>query len=347
MHRPRRDDERPGRIAYNVLYRALSRPLPTALRRPPRVSEPPAIGPFAQTVRLFAGKPLDAGDGDAVPPDAQLINPLGIAALPSGELAVADGGKRRIQIVDVRGGVRAMPMASLEQPVGVAADASGRPYVSDSGKHTILRVDPDGKETLLAGKEQSPGLVDGSGETARFRWPAGIALSPDQRSLFVADLGNRAVRQIALDDAAYPVHTVTRGLLFPSAVALDARGGLFVVESGKSRIVTVEAGRIKPVAGSGTPGFRDGPAALAQFRPQFGLAALSDGSLLVADTGNYRVRRIANGTVSTLAGSGRFGVRVGSGDQADVVLPTGLAIGADNSVYVAEGAQGAVLVILP
>jgi hypothetical protein len=118
------------------------------------------------------------------------------------------------------------------------------------------------------------------------------------------------------------------------------------VESGMNRIGVVQNGSFKVLAG-GAAGFQDGPASTARFLPYLGLALLSDGALAVADPGNYLVRRIAAGQVSTLAGSAAFGIRDGPADEADLVLPAGLAVGADGTLYVAEPGNGAIRAIGP
>jgi sugar lactone lactonase YvrE len=51
--------------------------------------------------------------------------------------------------------------------------------------------------------------------------------------------------------------------------------------------------------------------------------------------------------VSTLAGSGRFGRREGKGDETDLVLPAGLAVGPDGTLYVAETGNGAIRAMKP
>jgi hypothetical protein len=79
----------------------------------------------------------------------------------------------------------------------------------------------------------------------------------------------------------------------------------------------------------------------------YGILALPDGSLVVADPGNYRLRRIAAGAVTTLAGSGHAGARDGPGADADLVLPAGLALASDGTIYAAEAGSGSVRAITP
>jgi sugar lactone lactonase YvrE len=80
-----------------------------------------------------------------------------------------------------------------------------------------------------------------------------------------------------------------------------------VADTGAHRVLEVDpqAGTILRVFGSGQPGFRDGSAAEARFRDPQGMV-LFQGDLLVADTGNHALRRIAlsSGEVTTVAGTG-------------------------------------------
>jgi DNA-binding beta-propeller fold protein YncE len=133
----------------------------------------------------------------------------------------------------------------------------------------------------------------------------------------------------------------------PSAVAAGADGTVYVVETGMSRVVSLRNGTMDVVTGAPPGGFADGRAEEARMLPYLGLAVLKDGSVVVSDPGNYRVRRIASGEVSTLAGSGRFGTRDGAGANADLVLPAGLAVGPDGTLYVADSGNALLRAIVP
>ena len=119
-----------------------------------------------------------------------------------------------------------------------------------------------------------------------------------------------------------------------------------------ARVVELKNGLVSTVAG-GTPGYLDGAPASAQLLPYLGIAVLEDGSVAVADPGNYRLRRItfrSDGKalgVTTLAGSGRFGARDGDGQNADFVLPAGLAVGPDGTLYVADAGNSLLRAVNP
>jgi len=100
------------------------------------------------------------------------------------------------------------------------------------------------------------------------------------------------------------------------------------------------AASVRAYAGTaGAPGWVDGPASSARFQGPTGLALTPDGRLVVADTGNNRIRLIDSGgahAVSTIAGDGQLGARDGPGNQAQFRSPTGVAVGPDGSIYVAD-----------
>lgn len=91
------------------------------------------------------------------------------------------------------------------------------------------------------------------------------------------------------------------------------------------------------VGGNGSPAFSEGSKDKAQFYDPSGIALMDDGSLLVADQGNHRIRKVSPaGEVSTFAGSGTKGYLNGAADVAQFNSPTGVAVGTDGTVYVAD-----------
>lgn len=101
------------------------------------------------------------------------------------------------------------------------------------------------------------------------------------------------------------------------------------------------------LAGDGVAGVRDDDAARAHFSDPFGVAVAADGALIIADAGDaHRIRRIATGIVSTLAGSER-GLVDGPEAVARFDTPSGVAVGIDGSVYVADTGNNAIRRISP
>ena len=91
----------------------------------------------------------------------------------------------------------------------------------------------------------------------------------------------------------------------PFGVAADAAGNVYVADSGNCAIRKIARdGTVSTLAGNGREGNADGVGTAARFRHPRGLGFAPDGSLVVADTANCRIRRLAmDGTVTTIAGS--------------------------------------------
>jgi hypothetical protein len=123
-------------------------------------------------------------------------------------------------------------------------------------------------------------------------------------------------------------------------LAVDPNGNIFVADTYNDRIRRISPkGVVSTVAGAGTPGFADGDASSSLFDTPSGIVVTADGSLIVADTGNDRLRKItANGNVTT------WDVKV-NGD--DVSSPIGLVLTYDNFIYLTELDRSRVIQIAP
>ena len=203
--------------------------------------------------------------------------------------------------------------------------------------------------SVLAG-DGVVGTRDGDAGRARFSDPFGVAVAADG-SVYVADAGEaQRIRRIAPDGR---VSTLAGGGLgyangagpsarfnTPSALAIDAAGALYVADTGNHviRRITPE-GVVSTIAGDGMAGYRDGPAAEARFNGPVGVAIDGAGRVIVADTYNDRIRAIAaDGTVTTVAGSGRRGRADGAATAAEFDTPCAVAL--DSSGNVSGNATG-------
>jgi streptogramin lyase len=245
----------------------------------------------------------------------------------------------------------AWDVAEFSDPFAVAVGADGRVYVADAGDaNRIRRIGPDGVVTLAGGSGE--GHRDGRRGLAAFHTPSGLAIAPDG-TLFVADTGTHTIRRVTADGdvttvagAGAPGYLdgAGRASAFdgPMGLAYAPGGRLYVADAYNHRIRAIDAsGTVTTLAGTGVPGFADGPAATAQFDTPCGVAVAPDGSLYVADTGNGLVRRIdASGAVSTLplVPDEPFG-------DTSIVRPIGIAAGRDGRLAVSDR-RGRVLQVM-
>ena len=129
----------------------------------------------------------------------------------------------------------------------------------------------------------------------------------------------------------------------PLGLVLDGTGNLYVTESVKGLIRRIDPeGVITTIAGTGERGYGgdDGPAAEAQLGSAVGLALDGSGNLYVADGSNHRIRKIdSQGVITTIAGTGErgYGGDDGPAAEAQLDLPTGLALDGSGNLYVADG----------
>jgi sugar lactone lactonase YvrE len=243
--------------------------------------------------------------------------------------------------------VRDGKQSAFSDPFGVAVSADGTIYVADAGDSNCIRkISPDGNVTTLAGG--SEGFADGAGVSASFNTPSALAFGPDG-NLYVADTGNNRIRKItpdgnvstvAGDGTAGYVDGPAAQAQFngPVGLTVSGDGDIYVADTYNDviRMITTE-GQVTTIAGGGTPGYADGEQKAALFDTPSGIIVVENSSLIVADTGNRRLRKVsAAGNVTTLQISGE-----------ELSRPIGLAFSHDHFLYVTELDRSRVIQVAP
>nr|WP_221290700.1 NHL repeat-containing protein [Massilia aurea] len=211
---------------------------------------------------------------------------------------------------------------------------------------------------LLAGDGQD-GVLDGAAPASRFSDPYGVAIGP-RGAIYVADGGEaNRIRVVQPDGAVSTLAGGKEGFVdglgaaaafnTPSAIALDHLGNLYVADTGNHAIRRIASdGAVTTLAGNGSPGYVDGIGRAAQFNGPVGIAVDDAGIVYVADTYNDRIRRIApDGTVTTLAGTGKPNLFDGPGPAAAFDTPSALAVDHDGNLYIADTGNNAVRRLRP
>ena len=141
-----------------------------------------------------------------------------------------------------------------------------------------------------------------------------------------------------------PATSASLSLTIPSGITVDSAGNLYIADTGNSRVRQVSAGTITTIAGNGGIGYSGdgGPAASATLFSPLGVAVDSAGNLYIADTNNARIRMVAGGTITTVAGIGTNGFSGdgGSATSASISLPFGIAVDTLGSLYITDYLNG-------
>ena len=299
----------------------------------------------AGNLSVVAGTGIEGYDGDGGPATlAQLDSPTGLLFDPTGALVVADHHNGCMRRIDASGVINAIVgycgrqgyngdgkfpalKTKFDDPMGIVEDSTGTMFVADEQNARVRRVTPDGVvSTILGGgKTPLPDAPNGTlGTNIEMSHPSYLALDP-AGNLYVSDfLWNQVVR---LDPQGRISHIAGTGaagfggdgrpatsalLDFPTGLALDARGRLYISDSFNNRIRMVDSrGRISTVVGSGPVGYGAGSysgdgdkATAATLNAPSGIALSAAGSLFIADQGNDVVRvRQPDGTIELFAGT--------------------------------------------
>ena len=297
-------------------------------------------------VTTIAGSTGSRGSADGTGSSAQFNGPYGIAVDASGNVYVADTGNKTVRKITAEGTVITLAgcagspgsvdgtgsTARFDDPRGVEVDGAGNVYVSDYADSTIRKITADGVVTTFAGSAGSAGFADGLGTAAEFFFPAGVAVDTSG-NVYVADMINGAIRKITPEGLVTTIvgtppgsvapHLVVSGLpqlFFPSGVAVDGSGNIFLAEWMTSLIWKVPpGGQPTPIAGQWPqsigvpPGSADGTGKDAEFAEPFGIAVDGAGYVYVADTFNNTIRR---GLMAPLAAVQPLPQTVTDGDRA-------------------------------
>ncbi|MDQ6616563.1 MAG: right-handed parallel beta-helix repeat-containing protein [Actinomycetota bacterium] len=306
------------------------------------------------------GSPAD-GLGDHGPATAAALNnPYGVAVDGHHNLWISDQGNQRIRKVDANGIITTAAgdgnfgfsgdggpavNAEIGQPVGIAVDRAGNAYFADANNR-IRRIDTAGIITTFAGRCCGGDSGDGGPATAAQIFnPYGVAVD-GSGNLYFTQAFAQEFSQVRKVDVHGIITRIAGGGLGDGDPATSARllapvglrytgAGLFISEQYDNRVRRVDAhGVMSTVAGGGHPADQlgdNGPATSAALNQPLGVALTpAADTLLIADCGNRRVRRVGpDGIITTVAGGGSPADGVGDNGpatSAHLGCPTGLLL---------------------
>ncbi len=307
-------------------------------------------------IRVIAG----AGPGVGLPvqdgleaTQVRLHFPSDAAVASTGEVYIADQSNQAVLRVETDGTlsvIRPGPAATFG-PGSIKLEPDGGLLAADVIEDVIWRISPDGVSTALTRRrfDGSPGPATG----AVLYFPNGVLLDADENPL-VVDSFQFSIRRLNPDDTLEvivggagfgrttgptPTPEGPFGLIRDAAV--DSQGNLYFTDYSNHQVRMVRAdGTTEPLAGNGEPGFSGdgGPGRSALIAFPRGIAVSPDGDVYFSDSANHRVRRIRNGFMATVAGSGVRGF-FGEGVIARAAAfnsPRGLAFDAAGNLYIAD-----------
>jgi len=233
--------------------------------------------------------------------------------------------------------------------LAVTAGIAPALWAQNAAQRTALAKLGTPRANLLSNNAQFNG-VEATGVS--LDRPIGVAYD-SAGNLYIADTDNFVVREVSLAGITTVVvgtgeqgfggdgGPATSALLdSPQGIALDAAGNLYIADSRNHRIREITGGIITTIAGTGTCGYSGdgGPAATAVLCLPTAVAVDSAGGVYIADTNNYRIRKIAGTAISTVAGNGvqSFSGDGGQATAAGLDSPFGVAVDSAFNIYIAD-----------
>lgn len=326
----------------------------------------PLDGPYSITVDPTTGAIYTVELGMLVPGGGALIALL----TPQVRLIAPDGTIRRVAGNRIRGNAGdggPATEAQLNLPRRAALDGRGNLYIVDQGAHKVRRVDPQGVITTFAGTGVAGYSGDGGKATeAQLSAPRGIAVDPADGTVYIADTGNNRVRRVtpdgtittfagtgAVDFNALEGRATEVNLGSPRGMVVDRQGNLIVAEFNTHRIRRITRdGALTTIAGNGEQGVGGdgGPARNAAIEAPFQMALDAAGNLYVTQPLHNVIRRIAaDGTISTVAGTGKPGFNGEAGSARELALntPLDVAVAPNGDVMIVDSANSRIRRLTP
>ncbi len=318
-------------------------------------------------ISTYAGTGIPGYSGDRGPAtNAELNFPTGTALDAKGNMYVADAGNFVVRRIAVDGTINTVagngiptfagdngPATSAQiDPTAVALDSQGNLYIADGFNFRIRKVDTNGIITTIGGNGREGDEGDnGPATNAEIDFVTDLAVD-NAGNVYLADYFNYEVRKIdttgmmtafaggvqsgPIEENAIPA---TMAVMDPDGVAFDGSGSLYISDANlfntTIRRVDLSTGLIYTIAGSGVVGFTgDGGEALAAELDEPAGLAVSGGVVYFADSANFRVRKIANYIITTVAGTGNRDN--GPATNAFLNFPEGISINGSGDILVAD-----------
>jgi streptogramin lyase len=319
----------------------------------------------------------DSGDGGQATA-TKLDRPHGVYVNKDGNIYIADEDNHRILKVDITTGIittiagNGVPAyggdggpavdASIQNPKSVWVDVNGNVLIADNENNRIRKVTVTTGDISTAAGNGIAGYWGDHGPAinASLKKPHGVCAyqSPAPAYLYFSDPSNYQIRRVDLEEnfLTKTAGTIWVGyngdnilatwanLNYPFGVHVDGSGNVLIADTYNHRIrkVNAKTGIITTVAGNGFKGFSGdgGPATSARVRYPFSVYGDSAGNIYIADTYNYRIRKVnaKTGIITTVAGNGsaKFLGDGGLATEASIKKAYDLAVDREGNLYIVD-----------
>ncbi len=331
-----------------------------------KISSPPSSG----NISTVAGDGTEGFTGDGAAATAAEINlPCGIAVDPAGDIIFSQtdaNGTTASAIREVSGGNistlaggnSTTPLgpgytgdggpainAEVNNPLAIALDSAGNIYIADTLNSAIREITTNGNIRTLSNKFNRPEgvFVDAAG------------------NIYVADTHNHCVRKIATNSSTTTVAGIcgtpgfsgdngpaTKATLnYPTGVAVDGAGNIYIVDSNNFRVRMMTAGgTIYTIAGNGDDGIGGdgGPALNAPLSFPFSIALGAQGVIYISDQQNNEIRMLTpvlgKPSINSAESASQFGAFVGSAAPGSWIEIYGSNLAVDSRLWTTADFNG-------
>jgi uncharacterized repeat protein (TIGR01451 family) len=336
-----------------------------------------------KVITTYAGTGAQGFNGDNGPATSATFRfPQAVATDANGNLFIADTQNNVIRRVDVgtkvittvvgtgtfgySGDGGLATAATMQDPGGIVVDASENLYIADSGNAVVRKVTAATNiiTTIIGNHGFGFGGDGGPALSATLTNPFLLAVDSATGNVWIPDYWNNRIRLYSPGNNNEITTVVGNGLVGdggpateasfydPRSPILDSQGNLYIVDAQNNRIRKVDTSQnISTVVGNGIvcpqpqESCGDGGAPLsASLNIPRTVTIDPSGNLIIADSGDNRIREVTDGNITTIAGTGPAGFSGDGGPATSAELnnPRGVVLDSTQNIYFVDAVNNRV-----